>query len=130
MPIVLSAEQKKAADAVLARLDKVAQDIMTHHESWGLSLEAAKPLVNHLDKIADSLEADLFGPESLLKRQVELMKTAALLQHDSDEPYMQTFANPMSPHQTDSDEPYMQAYGDDDSSAVRGGKTTTGRPLT
>lgn len=147
----LSSEQKAAANNVLGHLDSLAKDIQKNHETWGLSFKAAKKLVNHLDKIADKTESLLFGAESLLSRQAELAvasdsfkrealndglvtratlsKAAKVLQRDADEPYMDTFKNPMSPHETDSDEPYMAAYGDDQSSAVVEGEDDTGREL-
>lgn len=129
MAIKLSTEQKKAADATLARLDKVAQDVQDNHEKWGMSFEAAKAIVNHLDKVADSFEAAVYGEESLQRRQAEILKSAAVLQSDSDESYMQTFNAPSKPLQTDADEAYMSAYADDQSAAVRGGKSTSGKPL-
>jgi chromosome condensin MukBEF ATPase and DNA-binding subunit MukB len=123
----LSAEQIKQADSLLSRLDKVASDIQANHKSWGMSFEAAKSLVNGLDKVADDLETSIFGSESLVARQREVV--AKVIQKDSDEKYMDTFNKPTAPIQTDADEPYMSAYADDQSSAVNGGKSTTGRPL-
>jgi len=111
------------ADAVLARLDKIASHIQEHHASWGMPFETAKAIVNDLDTVADSIESTTFGKESFERRQAEV------LQRDSDEGYMQAFKNPMQPVQTESDEPYMKAYGDDQSSAVAHGKSTSGRPL-
>lgn len=125
----ISTEQSKKASELLGRLDKIAAAIETNHEAWGMSFEAAKSLVNHLDKIADDLEVSVYGEESLLRRQASILKAAKVIQQDSDEPYMATFANPMAPHQTEGDEPYMNAYGDDQSSAVASGKSTSGRPL-
>lgn len=125
----LSAEQEKAASGLLFRLDKCAQNIQENHQKWGLSFESAKGLVNHLDRIADEFEKGFFGDQSLQRRQVEVLKQAKVIEKDSDEGYMQTFANPMAPIQTDGDEPYMSAYADDQSSAVQSGKSTTGRPL-
>lgn len=129
MATKLSAEQKKAADEILGRLDKCAADIEANHQAWGLSFESAKGLVNHLDRIADDLEKGVYGDTSLQKRQIEVLKQAKVIQRDSDEGYMDTFRNPMQPIQTDGDEPYMSAYADDQSSAVETGKSTTGRPL-
>lgn len=129
MATKLSAEQSKKASEVLGRLDKVAESIQENHAAWGMSFDDAKTLVNHLDKVADDFEASVFGVDSLSKRQAEVLKTAAVLQHDSDESYMSTFGAPMKPHQTDGDEPYMSAYADDQSAAVQNGKATNGRPL-
>lgn len=125
----ISKEQSDRASALLGRLDRIALEIQKNHEGWGLSREAARPLVNHLDKVADEIEASVFGPESLLRRQTEVLKAAKVIQRDGDEGYMDTFNAPMAPHQTDADEPYMSAYRDDQSSAVQTGKSTTGRPL-
>jgi hypothetical protein len=112
------------AEAILTRMDKLASAIQANHESWGMPFEVAKSIVNELDKTADEIELVAFGKESFQKRQAEV------LQQDSDESYMKTFANPMAPLQTESDEPYMKAYGSpDQSSAVHHGKSTTGRPL-
>lgn len=129
MATKLSVDQSKKASEVLGRLDKVAEVIQQNHAAWGMSFDDAKGLVNHLDKIADSFESTVFGEESLQRRQAEVLKTAAVLQHDADESYMGTFSAPMKPHQTDGDEPYMQAYADDQSAAVQNGKATNGRPL-
>lgn len=129
MATKLSAEQKKAADNILGRLDKCAADIQDNHEQWGLSFEAARDLVNHLDRVADTFESKVYGEGSLRQRQVEVLKQAKVIQQDSDEGYMGTFNAPTAPHQTDGDEPYMAAYKDDQSSGVQNGKSTTGRPL-
>lgn len=126
----------KDANAILGRLDKLASDIQDNYESWGMPFEAARDLVNNIDKTADEIEAATFGTESLATRQEETVvaavraKQAQVIQHDADEKYMATFGNPSAPKQVESDEPYMKAYGDDQSSGVRGGKSTTGKPLT
>lgn len=123
------------ADKILARLDRVASTIQEQHEKWGMPFAAAKELVNELDKTADEVEIAAFGQKSFEARQTEVVtassgrKTAEVIQRDSDEKYMDGFKNPMQPIQTAADEPYMKAYGDDQSSAVHHGKTTTGRPL-
>jgi hypothetical protein len=111
------------ADQVLARLDKIAKVIQERHATWGMPFELAKAIVNDLDRTADEIEKASFGEESFLRRQAEV------IQKDSDEPYMDTFRNPMQPRQTDADEPYMAAYKDDQSSAVDHGVSTSGRPL-
>jgi hypothetical protein len=113
----------KDADAVLTRLDKMAKHIQANHEAWGMPFETAKAIVNDLDTVADAIEVTAFGKESFDSRRAEV------IQKESDEGYMSAFANPMAPVQTESDEPYMKAYGDDQSSAVHHGKSTTGRPL-
>ena len=122
-----TAEQSKYASDILGRFDKLAQDVQTHYEVWGMTMAEAKEVVNHLDAVADDFEKAAFGAESLGKRQREIL--AAVIQQDSDEPYMKTFEKPFRPHQTDADEPYMSAYDDDDSSAVEKGKEENGEPL-
>lgn len=119
------------ADKILKRLDKMAATIEAKHEEWGMPFKLAKSIVNEIDKTADELEKATYGADSMLRRQASVLgvKTAEVLQRDSDESYMDTFKAPMRPHQTDGDEPYMQAYADDQSSAVDHGKSTTGRPL-
>lgn len=120
------------ADRLLAGLDRIASVVQSNHKKWGMDFRAAKNLVNAIDKIADDLEVATYGRESLLNRQTQEIgreKLAQVLQRDSDEKYMDTFKNPMSPHQTEANEPYMKAYKDDQSSAVRSGKSSTGRPL-
>jgi hypothetical protein len=107
-------------------------------------------MVNGLDKIADETEAFIYGAESLGIRQAKTLlndgdfvkaaarqvgqavvnKAAAVLQRESDEPYMDTFKSPMRPHQTDADEPYMDAYGDDQSASLLDGVDSSGRQLT
>lgn len=129
MPSKLSAEQVKTINTILAHLDKAAEEIQANHEALGIPFDLAKEAVNNLDKTADELETSAFGQASLERRQVELLKEAKVIQRDGDEPYMMTFENPQKPLQTDADEPYMQAYGDDQSSSVETGKSTTGRPL-
>jgi len=124
-----------AADAnrILGRLDRLANEIQTNHDSWGMPFDTAKDLVNELDKTADEVEMAAFGEESLQNRQIEVVtassKKAEVIQRDADEKYMDTFKNPMQPHQIEADEPYMKLYGDDQSSAVNHGKSETGRPL-
>lgn len=125
----VSAEQSKKASETLGLLDKAASSIQKNFAAWGLSKAAAKDLVNHLDKVADDLEVGVFGPESIAVRQVEVLKSAKVLQKDSDEAYMSAFEVDQGVIQSESDEPYMDAYADDQSSAVRDGKSTTGRPL-
>lgn len=112
------------AEALLARIDKMASGIQANYESWGMPFDVAKAIVNDLDKTADAIELAAFGKESFTRRQAEV------IQREADEPYMQTFANPMAPIQTEADEPYMKAYGNpDQSSVVQHGKSTSGRPL-
>jgi len=129
MSTKLSADQRNAANELLGRLDKLATSIQENYASWGMTMTAAKPIVNEIDKVADEVEKFAFGDESLGRRQVEVLKSAKVIQKDSDEKYMDTFNAPMAPHQTDADEPYMAAYKDDQSQAVQVGKSTTGRPL-
>lgn len=129
MTTKLSAEQSKAASEMLGRIDKLAADIQQNHEKWGMPFEAARQVVNHLDKVADDFEVATFGEQSFRTRQVEVIKEAHVVQRDADEGYMTSFENPMQPIQTEADEPYMAAYSDDQSSAVQDGKSTTGRPL-
>lgn len=124
----------KEADSILARLDKVASAIQANHAKWGMPFKIAKQIVNDLDRTADEIEIASFGQESFEARQAEEVvgfrgRQAEVLQRESDEPYMTTFENPMSPIQTESDEPYMQAYADDQSSAVIHGVDVTGRHL-
>lgn len=125
----LSADQAKHANTILSRMDRIAAEVQANHATWGMSFDDAKRLVNTLDKVADEMESSFFGKESMERRQVELLKSAKVLQKDSDESYMDTFNKPTAPIQTDADEPYMSAYADDQSTAVNNGKSTTGRPL-
>lgn len=125
----LSAVEKKKASEILERTDRIAANIQDNHESWGMSFEAAKALVNEIDKVADDMEKHFFGDGSLNRRQVEVLKQAKVIQKDSDEGYMDTFNSPSAPHQTDADEGYMSAYKDDQSQAVDTGKSTSGRAL-
>jgi hypothetical protein len=112
------------AEAILTRLDKMAQTIQANYESWGMPFEVAKAVVNDLDKTADAVELASFGKESFTKRQAEVIK------READEPYMQTFKNPMEVHQRDADEPYMERYNmPDQSSVVQHGMDSTGRKL-
>jgi hypothetical protein len=120
------------ADRLLAGLDRIASVVQSNHKQWGMDFTAAKNLVNAIDKIADDLEMSTYGEKSLLNRQAQEIgqaKLAQVIQKDSDEKYIDTFKNPMSPHQTEADEPYMKQYRDDQSSAVRNGKTLSGRKL-
>lgn len=129
---------KEDAERILGRLDRLAHTIQTNHQSWGIPFDAAKNLVNEIDRTADEVETAAFGAESLLKRQIEVVtasapkpaaKTAEVIQRDGDEKYMDTFKNPQAPVQIEADEPYMKAYADDQSSAVIHGESTTGRDL-
>lgn len=119
------------ADKFLESLDRIASVVQENHEKWGLKFEAAKALVNQIDKLADEIESATYGDDSMLRRQARVMgvKVGEVIQRDSDEKYMDAFKNPMSPLQTEADEPYMKAYKDDQSSAVHSGKSTTGKPL-
>jgi len=127
--MALSKEAKAKMDNILGRLDKMAGFIQENHAKWGMDFDTAKGLVNNLDVVADEIEKMAYGQESVIRRQVEVLKTAEVISRDSDEPYMESFKNPMDPVMTNADEPYMQAYADDQSSAVHHGKSTTGRPL-
>jgi len=120
---------KEDANRTLSRLDKMAEMVMSDYKKWGMPKEAAKVLVNGLDRTADELEAAVFGPESLERRQINVLKAAKVIQQDSDEKYMGTFNAPMAPLQTDADEGYMSQFADDQSQAVQSGKSSTGRPL-
>lgn len=130
---------QEVANETLFRLDRLANTIQEKHAEWGMPQPVAKQMVNELDKTADALELATFGQESFAKRQVEIakyahqkqakLKVGEVLQREADEPYMQTFKNPMNPIQVEADEPYMAAYRDDQSSAVHHGTSTTGRPL-
>lgn len=118
------------ADRMLARLDRLAATVQEKYASWGMPFETAKDIVNALDKTADEIEVSSFGADSLARRQAEIIgKTAMVIQRDADEKYMDTFKNPMQPHQVDADEPYMKLYSDDQSSAVGHGESMTGRKL-
>jgi len=121
----------KDADRVLARLDRIAATVQEKYASWGMPFETAKEIVNAIDKTADEVELAAFGTDSLSRRQAEIIggKTAKVVQRDADEKYMDTFKNPMQPHQVESDEPYMAHYGDDQSSAVGSAQSTSGRKL-
>jgi hypothetical protein len=127
--MAMSKEAKTKVDSILGRLDKMAGFIQENCEKLGMDFATAKELVNGLDVTADEIEKMAYGPDSLSRRQVEVLKTAEVIQRDSDESYMDTFKNPQQPRQTNADEPYMAAYQSDDSSAVHHGKSTTGRPL-
>ena len=116
----------KQASEILGRLDRIASTIQANHGEWGMPFEQAKTLVNQIDQVADAVEVMSFGEQSLQTRQREVM--AQVIQQDADEPYMGTFERG-TVVQSDADEPYMGAYGDDESSEVRKGKSTVGRPL-
>jgi len=127
-------ELKQAqADHFLARLDRMASTVQEKHEQWGMPLATAKEFVNGLDKLADEFEKAAYGEQSLTIRQASIIlgteKTAEVIQRDSDEKYMDTFANPQKPIQTEADEPYMAAYKSDDSSGVQNGSASNGRKL-
>jgi hypothetical protein len=127
--MALTKEAKAKVDNVLGRLDKMAGFIQANASKWSMDFDTAKGLVNNLDVVADEIEKMAYGAESAIRRQIEVLKTAEVISRDSDEPYMDAFKNPMDPVMTNADEPYMSAYGDDQSSAVHHGKSTTGRPL-
>lgn len=118
------------ASRVLTRLDRIAQVIQDNHEKWGMDFEAAKAVVNEIDKVADEVELNAYGADHMLKRQVHVLRQAKVLQKDGDEGYMDTFNAPTAPVQTDADEnEYMSLFKDDQTQAVETGKSTTGRPL-
>ena len=115
---------------VLSRLDRIAQVVQDNHEKWGMNFEAARAVVNEIDKVADEVEKLAYGEEHMFKRQVHVLREAKVLQKDTDEGYMNTFDAPMAPIQTDADEnEYMSLFKDDQSQAVETGKSTSGRPL-
>lgn len=121
---------QEEASKILARLDRVAQVIQDNHEKWGMNFEAAKAVVNEIDKVADRVELNAYGADHMLKRQVHVLRQAKVLQEDADEGYMDTFNAPTAPIQTDADESeYMSLFKDDQTEAVATGKSTTGRPL-
>jgi hypothetical protein len=121
---------QEEASKVLTRLDRIAQVIQDNHEKWGMNFEAAKAIVNEIDKVADEVELNAYGADHMFQRQVHVLKQAKVLQKDTDEDYMDTFNAPMAPIQTDADEnEYMSLFKGDQSQAVETGKSTTGRPL-
>lgn len=121
---------QEEASQVLAKLDRIASVIQDNHEKWGMKFEAAKAVVNEIDKVADEIERLAYGEDNMLKRQIHVLKEAKVLIKDSDEGYMDTFNAPTAPIQTDADEnEYMSLFKDDQSQAVETGKSTTGRPL-
>lgn len=113
----------EVANSALSRLDKIAAAVQANYGAWGMPFETAKAIVNDIDKTADEIELASFGKESFIRRQAEV------IQKESDESYMATFANPMAPVQVESDEGFMSAYKDDQSSAVRHGVSTSGQKL-
>jgi len=121
---------QEEASKVLSRLDRIAQVVQDNHEKWGMNFEAARAVVNEIDKVADEVEKLAYGEEHMFKRQVHVLREAKVLQKDTDEGYMNTFDAPMAPIQTDADEnEYMSLFKDDQSQAVETGKSTSGRPL-
>ena len=118
---------KESANDALHKLDSAADLIRVNASKWGIPDKVALSLQVAMDHAADLIEAEAFGAESLANHQNAVV--AKVIQKDSDEPYMNTFANPMAPILTNADEPYMQAYADDQSSAVRDGKSSTGVKL-
>jgi hypothetical protein len=133
MPVRTKEASEKVSN-ILGRLDKVAGEIQANHEQWGVPFDTAREVVNNLDKVADKIEQAAFGEDSMIKRQAEVLnelkKNAQVIQRDSDEKYMDSFVTDQGVVQADADEPYMSAYSDDQSSAVRGGKDSAGKPLT
>lgn len=141
MPIKLA---KEDAQSLLPRLDKMAGYIQANWKAWGCPEAAARDMVATLDKLSDEIEVGTYGPESFQIRQVAevvgetaatkvasdlAQRRAQVIQQDKNESYMGTFRNPMAPVQTEADEPYMRLYGDDQSSAVIHGESTSGRDL-
>jgi hypothetical protein len=125
---------QQKADSLLGRLDHLAATIQDKYAAWGIPLRVAKTLVNAVDQVADELETSVYGEESLESRKEEVAKEASsrkaqVIQRETDEPYMDTFKNPMQPHQVNTDEKYMDLYKDDQSSGVGHGETTTRRKL-
>lgn len=139
----------KQANETLERLDKLANHVQANHKTWGMPFDAARALVNAIDKTADEIEGLAFGEQSFQRRQAEVAvtdrrlasvmrseigrlafeKAAKVLQRDADEPYMDTFENRMKPHETDADESYMNAYSDDQDISVAEGESEEGREL-
>ena len=113
----------KDASSILSRFDRIATVIQNKHAEMGLAFEEAKEMVNTIDAVSDAIEVSSFGKESFERRRAEV------IQKEGDEPYMNTFKNPMAPVQTEGDEPYMKAYSDDQSSSVVHGKAENGRAL-
>lgn len=121
---------QEEASKVLTRLDRIAQVIQENHDKWGMNFEAAKAVVNEIDKVADEVELNAYGADHMLKRQVHVLRQAKVIQEDEGEGYMDTFNAPTAPIQTDADEnEYMSLFKDDQTIAVESGKSTTGRPL-
>jgi hypothetical protein len=130
MTTKLSAEQSKKVSSILGRLDKIASNIQDNHEAWGMNFDVARGLVNDIDTVSDEFETMGFGEDSLRHRQVEILREAKVIQREPDEGYMDTFqGGPGAVIQSEADEPYMSAYADDDSSGVRDGADTAGRPF-
>lgn len=100
--------EKKLANKVLSTLDEAAEKLETLAKAGKIDARLASSLIGEVDAFADKFEAAAFGAKNLESRKAKLAK---VLQKDKDEPYMDTFDNPIKPVQTDSDEEYMHKVG-------------------
>jgi len=93
--------QKIMVNAALTKLDRVANTLERLASDGKIDKEWAAKSIHSIDSYADKLQVAAFGPDSLKRHQAKVIKK------DSDEPYMDTFDNPVKPIQTDADESYM-----------------------
>lgn len=135
---------KRVANEILRRLDHTAELVAVNASRWGIPEKVAQAIQQVQDQAADLIEQEAFGQESFERHQAHAHREqsrslyarygrgrrAQVLQRDEDEAYMDTFENPMNPLMVNADEPYMDAYSDDQSSALRNGKSSIGVPLT
>jgi len=96
---------KEVANKILTNLDRSAERIEKLASEGHIEARLASTLVRELDAFADKFEVAAYGEKNLAARM------AKVIQHDKDEPYMQTFENPNKVVQADADEPYMHNVG-------------------
>ena len=104
---------KEQVNAVLGRLDSLADAVQKQASMFGLTPEQAKRVALHLDAASDGLEAGFYGRASLETRKAEV------IQRDPDEPFMDNFDKPAEPMLVPPGMPYVEeAFDDDQTSSV------------
>jgi len=105
---------RKQAQALTRRLDKISNHVESRYAEIGLSEKEAYNFCLYLDQTSDLLErsSEDHGDE---QEDEDEEVDAATLQRDMDEQYMDTFDSPHQPHQMDADEPYMRQFENDPS---------------
>jgi hypothetical protein len=95
---------KRIAHQILQSLDKTASEIEKLSQAKLIDPKVAAEIISNIDTSADRIQIAAYGQAAFDAYQAKIAK---VVKRDSDEPYMETFQNPIKPIKVDADEPYM-----------------------